>query len=66
MPSQLNQEFKMSEETSSHPALSDAEVQTRLENELPHWTYENGWTPKNKNKRLEIHVNGRKYGRTSR
>ncbi len=33
----------MSEETSSHPALSEEEVQTRLQNELPHWVYENGW-----------------------
>ncbi|MGB4499072.1 MAG: 4a-hydroxytetrahydrobiopterin dehydratase [Methylococcaceae bacterium] len=33
----------MSEETTHHIALNESEIQTRLENELPHWFYENGW-----------------------
>ncbi len=33
----------MVEETTHHPALSESEIQTRLEAELPNWNYENGW-----------------------
>ena len=51
-------------ERASERTYSDAEVEERLKNELPHWNLEDGWIRrKYKTAQLERHADGDQHGR---